>query len=533
VAVALVALLTLGLILFGARVHWVEEAGSAERDGFVAQAETMRDGRLPRDPFRGFLYPLLVAGVAEVVGDAFTAARLVSNLAAVGLAVLAWALAVRLGGPWAGVWALLLMAVNPNLWILGQHVTTDALFAALGGLVWWAGLAYLERGREPGGSGERRTVVIGAEAFALAFSTRTSALFLLPGVLLAWWWSPARRQGRGLRQLLAAAALAAVLVVPHFVLRARVFGNPLHDENWKNLAFKLYGFPDWSYLERVPYGGLWGVVTGDPAAVLRGFASELTRFATSGLGQLLGTQLHAILLGVGAWVLWRRAPRRVLMLLGAALAFVAAVALVFFTWGRLVLVVLPVLCALLAAGWREIEHWDRLRPWRAPVGLGSAVLTGAVALLAAKTFFFRLPAFVERHPYEEVRLLERLEAELDEGAVLAGTSPFLGRYLAHPYVALPDAFGPEVEEEELYLRRLGALLDRRRVELLVAGRLDLRDRPASLLDEESPVEWLRSRGCSEGVCVWEVDRARLPGGGEIPPPVPQGSERQRSGRGAR
>jgi 4-amino-4-deoxy-L-arabinose transferase-like glycosyltransferase len=510
VAVALVALLTLGLILFGARVHWVEEAGSAERDGFVAQAETMRDGRLPRDPFRGFLYPLLVAGVAEVVGDAFTAARLVSNLAAVGLAVLAWALAVRLGGPWAGVWALLLMAVNPNLWILGQHVTTDALFAALGGLVWWAGLAYLERGREPGGSGERRTVVIGAAAFALAFSTRTSALFLLPGVLLAWWWSPARRQGRGLRQLLAAAALAAVLVVPHFVLRARVFGNPLHDENWKNLAFKLYGFPDWSYLERVPYGGLWGVVTGDPAAVLRGFASELTRFATSGLGQLLGTQLHAILLGVGAWVLWRRAPRRVLMLLGAALAFVAAVALVFFTWGRLVLVVLPVLCALLAAGWREIEHWDRLRPWRAPVGLGSAVLAGAVALLAAKTFFFRLPAFVERHPYATVAALRELEAATPPGTVLAGTSPFLDRYVDRPYLYVPDAFGPEVADPALYYARLHDLLAAAGAAYLVADTVDLRDRPASLLGDEPPMPWLEPAGDSDGARVWRIrpgDRA--------------------------
>jgi hypothetical protein len=31
-------------LVFGARVHWVEEVGSAERDGYVAQAERLLAG---------------------------------------------------------------------------------------------------------------------------------------------------------------------------------------------------------------------------------------------------------------------------------------------------------------------------------------------------------------------------------------------------------------------------------------------------------------------------------------------------------
>ena len=80
-AAAALALL-LALALFGGRYHWVEEAGTAERDGYVAQAELLRGGSLPRDPYRPLLYPLLTAALAATGGSggAFTAARLLSNL---------------------------------------------------------------------------------------------------------------------------------------------------------------------------------------------------------------------------------------------------------------------------------------------------------------------------------------------------------------------------------------------------------------------------------------------------------------------
>src|SRR6478672_3309046 len=125
------ALLFLALALFGARYHWVEEAGTAERDGYVAQAEQILHGALPKDPFRPLLYPLLTAGLSFLVRDPFLAARLLSNLAAASLAWLAWTTGRRLAGPapaGTGGWAMALLAVNPNLWILGQHVTTDMLF---------------------------------------------------------------------------------------------------------------------------------------------------------------------------------------------------------------------------------------------------------------------------------------------------------------------------------------------------------------------------------------------------------------------
>lgn len=483
-ALAAAFLLFLGLALFGHRYHWVEEAGTAERDGYVAQAEQLLRGELPRDPFRPLLYPILAAGLALLVGDPFLAARLLSNLAAAALAWQCWACGRRLGGAegtGAGAWAMALAAVNPNLWILGQHVSTDMLFAALAGSALLAGLRYLE---EP----SARTALAGGAALGLAAFTRSNALFLLPPLLVAWWLAP--RERRRVAHLAAAAAVAVLVLLPHWALREAVFGDPFHDENWKNLAWKLHGYPDWSYLERVPYSGALEIVRENPMAVVRGGLSELGRFLTGGAAQLFGTWAHVLLIAAGAAITLRRRTRPAAWLLLAGGAFLFATAFAFFTWGRLLLLLLPLGYGLAFAPWK---------------GRARDVLALGLALaLAVKTFGFRLPAFVDRHPYEEVAVLRRLDASLPPGPALAGSSPFLGRYLRREYVDLPDAFGPEIRDPSLYFAKIEPLVRGSGVAYLVVGETDLRDRPASLVRGDARVPWLRLLSKRDGVAVWKV-----------------------------
>jgi hypothetical protein len=489
-------LLFVALALFGARYHWVEEAGTAERDGYVAQAETLRAGHLPRDPFRPPLYPLLAAGLSVAVGDAFTAARLISNAAAAALAWLAWWTGRRLAGPLAGAWAMALAAVNPNLWILGQHVTTDMLFGALGAAALAAGLAYLDNAR-------RLAALAAGTALGLAAFTRGNALFLAPGLLAAWWLAPGARRAR-VGHLAGAALAAAAVMAPCWALRQAAFGSPFHDENWKNLAWKLHGFPDWSYLDRVPYRSLWEVVADDPLGVLRGGFAELARFlAGGGLAQLLGTWAHVLLFAAGAaWALALR-RRGAGWLLAAGGLFVAAVAFFFFTWGRFLLLLIPAAYALALAPFAGTAGGGVSRRGRLAANALAALL---VALLAVKTFAFRLPDFVSRHPYREVAAVASLAPRLPPGARIAGTSPFLGRYLADRgrYVDVPDAFGPELREPGLYFLRLRGVLARSRAAYLVVGEEDLRDRPAALLGAAAPAPWLAPAARRGKVVVWRV-----------------------------
>ncbi len=520
-ALAAAGLLFVALALFGARYHWVEEAGTAERDGYVAQAETILAGHLPHDPFRPPLYPLLAAGLSFVLGGPFAAARLLSNAAAAALAWLAFRTGRELAGPVGGAevggWALALAAVNPNLWILGQHVTTDMLFAAFGAAALAAGLAYLR-------SAGRASAWAAGVFLGLAAATRGNAIFLLPGLLAAWWLAPGPRRRR-LADLAAAALAAAVALAPVWVIRQIAFGSPFHDENWKNLAWKLHGYPDWSYLDRVPYRSLAEVVAGDPWGVLRGGAAELWRFAAGGgLAQLLGTWAHVALFAAGAACALAHRRRGAGWLLAAGGLFLAAVAFSFFTWGRFLLLLVPACYALAfsplaqpddpAAGGRP--RLSALLPW------GRGLAAALVLLLAVKTFAFRLPAFVADHPYREVAALQRLARRLPPGARLAGTSPFLGRYLPQPgrYLYAPDAFGPEVADPALYLAHLHTLLNRERAAYLVVGEEDRRDRPAALSAASGggpprpPAPWLVPLAREGNVVVWKV--LRLDGSSRLP-----------------
>lgn len=494
--------LALCLAIFGVAFHPVEEAGTAERDGFVAQAETLLAGEVPLDPYRPLLYPLLTAALAGLGVAPFAAARLLSNVAAALVARAAYALGTRLdpsaapGGGTAGAWAMALTAANPNLWILGQHTTTDMSFAAVvAGLL----VVLVDYARAPARSG---ALALGG-LYGMAAFLRGNAMFLLPGLLLGFVLAAApwrRKAGH----LALALAVALVVLLPHFALRAHSFGNPFHDENWKNLAWKLYGGGDWSYLDHVPFDGLGAVVAHDPAAVLRGGLDELIRFAGAGASQLFGTPLHALLALAGLIVLLTGARSRAAGLLaGTAAIFLLGLAALFFTWGRFLLFVIPLGMAWAAAG--TTVALDKLAAGPRLRRLAAVALAGALVLLAVKTACFQLPAFVHRHPLAEIAALRQVDAAPSE--VVAGTAPFLGRYLPSPYLALPDAYGAERSAPSRYFERLEPLLRERGVRYLAVSELELRDRPPSLLGPDPPVPWLRAAGRFEGGVVWEVTTA--------------------------
>ncbi|HET6162365.1 MAG TPA: hypothetical protein VFG37_01765 [Planctomycetota bacterium] len=511
---ALAALLLFAaLAAFGVAFHPVEETGSAERDGFVAQAERVLRGELPDDPFRPPAYPCVIAAVSRlVVGGGreapFVAARLLSNLAAAALAWIAFVFGRRLAGgangtfaapvngTLAGALAFALVAANSATWIDGEHVTTDMPFAALAAAALLASYAYLER---PG-----LAAALGAGlAFGGAACIRGNALLLLPGLLAAWWLGRRRAPGaRRVGELTLAAACATALLVPNWILRAHVFGDPFHDENWKNLAFKLHGWPDWTrFPSSSERGSFLQILASEPVAVARGMGEELLRLARSGISDLLGSRMHALAALAGAWLCMRRRVRGTGWLLASLALFTAGVATAFFAWGRFLVVALPVVAATTAVGALSAAKSARTRC----VAIGAVI--ALIGWLGAKAVIWRLPWFVANHPSAEVAALRRLDAELAPGAALAGTSPFLGRYLVHDYFEIEDASGAPALDAEAYARRLVATLRERRAAWLVVGAQALLDRPRALLGTGPPPAGLELVETNAAFTTWRV----LPG----------------------
>ena len=149
------------------------------------------------------LYPLVVRGLAEVLGSTVIAGVLVS-LAAAGLAAIAvFKIAQRLVGEAVASDSVLLLALFPLAFVF-TAVYSDALFLALAGWSFWAAL--------------RRQALLASLLGGLAVATRPTGLALLPALLVLLWpreWT-LRATLQPLALICIPAALAAYALYLHF-----------------------------------------------------------------------------------------------------------------------------------------------------------------------------------------------------------------------------------------------------------------------------------------------------------------------------
>jgi hypothetical protein len=149
------------------------------------------------------LYPLVVRGIAEVLGSTVIAGVLVS-LAAAGLAAIAvFKIAQRLVGEAVASDSVLLLALFPLAFVF-TAVYSDALFLALAGWAFWAAL--------------RRQALLASLLGGLAVATRPTGLALLPALLVLLWpreWT-LRATLQPLALICIPAALAAYALYLHF-----------------------------------------------------------------------------------------------------------------------------------------------------------------------------------------------------------------------------------------------------------------------------------------------------------------------------
>jgi hypothetical protein len=520
----LAAAFLVALAIFGRRYHWVEAADSAERDRFVDRAELIRHGQFPRDPFHPPLYALLAAGLAPLVGGTFVAARTISNLAACGLALIAFGFGARLRDRRAGIWSMALVAANPHFWIFGEQAATDMLFACFAAAALLAALAYLQRPSP-------RAALAAGGAVALAAWVRGNAALLVPSLLLAYFLAPAKGStenpsggvagataGRLPAHAGLALAAALLLLAPLWWLRWRQFGGPFYDDNSRNLWWKLYAQGDWSLLERAPPSSFGRLLLDAPARIVASALREIGSFLARVLPDLIGGWWCVPPLLIAAGTAIRQRRRDAIFLLAALAIFTFGVAAVFFTFGRLLLLWIPIASALSIAACHALAeklvpdpHPDPLPKTgegTPPAGarLAIAASTVLVALTFASTAFSKLPWFVRQHPYAEVEALAPLDRQIAPEEALAGTAPFLQRYLKHRYVHLTDETGLSGVDDYRDWSDMENLIRSARVSYVVISDIELRRRPRALLGQGdgAPPPWLELVRRDAHLALWHV-----------------------------
>jgi hypothetical protein len=307
------------------------------------------------------LYPLLVRGVALVLGSKVVAAVLLSLVAAGVAAALVHQIALPFVGE-DGAWdTVLLLALYPSALVF-TSAYADALFLALS-----AGCLYAATRERPWLAG-----VLGG----LAVSTRFVGLALIPPLLVLLW-----PRGRSVRELLRPAPLLLLpaAVGAYAAYLDHRFGDPLQ------FVHSLEEYPWKRHTTALgPLRGLWDSVS----SAYHG-AAELLLHLPRDLGSPAGfpnrdqlgalNAIHLLVLVAALWLTWV-AWRRLSLALGlyAVSVFVfliSSTADVFplISFPRYLLADFPIFIALAA----ELREHPRARD---PVVIGFAAVAGAAAL---------------------------------------------------------------------------------------------------------------------------------------------------------
>jgi hypothetical protein len=483
----LIGLFTAFMLWFGAAHHPIEEVNSGEWDNYVAQIDRVRNGELPTDPYRPALYPIASAATGALLGDSFAGARTVSSLFAALFVLSAFLVGRRLMSSTVGLFAATAMMLNHNVIRFGVHATTDMMFAGLAGMMVFAALRVSSNARFA-------DIIHLALWFAMSYFTRYTAVGLLP---LAAITIVAGRSGRrALPGLLVFALASVVFLLPHFVLTWKAFGDPLHNENWRNLAFKLYGNWDWTYLAGNPFDGTWSVIAHDPVRFLSSAARETAKFGALTLGHLGGYWLAGWLFTAfslaGIYVAARRPTRHRLVLLAFIAGYVLVICTFFYTSPRFMLPVIPA-CYVLAGCWLVVASTPRRRIAALSTALVFLVIT---AVATAR----EIPGFIDSHPLEELRAIERLEHEYGTGIAVLGTAPYFQRHLACEYRVLK--FRERVSTDDEFVAQLQR--HAQDADFVVIGRLTGRGVPAMLVDATATPSFLEVVEANSAVAVYRV-----------------------------
>jgi hypothetical protein len=204
--------------------------------GVVQLARGLLDGSWREDNRHPLHLALLAALPVAGADQEFVAAKWASGVVSLAVMAVVATLGLRRFGFGPTVIGIGLLAVNRSWIMSAATVGCEPLLAGLITLVW---LAFTGRRRSPALSGS-----LSGAALALAWLTKASALFCLPGMLLHL-NQPTFRQG--LARLLALAGIFFLLASPLLWRNAIVYRNPFHSFNTQFLfadRFDPTGNPD-------------------------------------------------------------------------------------------------------------------------------------------------------------------------------------------------------------------------------------------------------------------------------------------------
>ncbi|WP_322489843.1 glycosyltransferase family 39 protein [Chloroflexus sp.] len=314
------------------------------------------------DGFYNLGYPLLLWLVRPLTSDnAFLAARLIALVSGGVLIGAGYLLARSLLPPAPAALAAMVLALSGMVAQYGLLIGSDMPFAACSTLAVAVTLHAHAR--------SSRLI-----AFLAGILAGTAFLIRHPGLILLLWGAIALWLGAGKRAAFSFVVGFALAAAPQVVVNTVQTGQPLFNQQAKNIWLAVYANTDWRRWNEVPNSiSLAEVIGRDPVRFLTnwgrnivGFlgagAEDVSEFGRADQLRLLGWPANWFAIGgiaaVG-WLAWRnRADRRWLALIALIGLYVAAIATAFIL-PRFFLPLAPLYAV--AAAWALAQLWESQR----------------------------------------------------------------------------------------------------------------------------------------------------------------------------
>ncbi len=262
--------------------------------------------------------------------------------------------------------------------------------------------------------------------------------------------------------------------------------------------------------------GLTSFMIAHPVLVATSLAKSLNGWIVDGLVGFVGgnrvyltSALFTLTLLGGVVTSLARPDRKVVLLLTYVGGHFLVMCLFLITLPRYLLPILP-LCMLIAVRF--------MTEGSAGEGCGTRGTSALHRILAVVVFLVLLPVgayqalsdMLARHPYRELAVAEQMEMSAGKNIVVAGTFPFMQRYVGYRWRHLDSDFGSDGDQATKdYFYKLKAELKEAGADYIITGPASLGQRPVELLMGQNIPDFLQLGLLEPDVVVYRVLKDRL------------------------
>ena len=290
-------LLVVGLISF--IFHKVGDYG-IETDffwGYVPSAKKFVSGEIPIDAFRGPLYPMVLGLFGFVLGDFFHAGILIAVISASVVVYVTYELLKKIFTPTISFFITIILAVNPVFIQYSYSAGTDMFFNALAAVT----LFFFFKNKEL----NKKNIILAALFGGLSYLTRYNGIFLASFVVIIlfinyWKISWFER----IKSSIIFIAVFIITISPWGLYSLNQKGSFIYNENYKNIAFEVYGkgkisWDDFWFKESSKITSLTEVIFKDTGLFFSTILNNVADHFLNDMEKLIGWQLGVfVILGL-------------------------------------------------------------------------------------------------------------------------------------------------------------------------------------------------------------------------------------------